>query len=77
MAAEEVLLKVFKVPTTRNIYLADMVGKMLDLIANNQIEYDKVEPKIRFLESVVKNMQDVDPMKKVLSTIIDTFRNEK
>lgn len=41
-------------PTTRNIYLADMVGKMLDLIANNQIEYDKVEPKIRFLESVVK-----------------------
>lgn len=54
-----------------------MVGKMLDLIANNQIEYDKVEPKIHFLESVVKNMQDVDPMKKVLCTIIDTFRNEK
>lgn len=76
-SAEEVLLKVFKVLTTRNIYLADMVGKMLDLIANNQIEYDKVEPKIRFLESVVKNMQDVDPMKKVLYTIIDTFRNEK
>ena len=38
-SAEEVLLKVFKVPTTRNIYLAKIVGEMLDKIAKDEIEY--------------------------------------
>lgn len=73
-SAEEVLLKVFKVPTTRNIYLAKIVGELLDGIAKGNIDYKIVAEKIHFLEEVVKNMNEVDPMKKIINTILDTYK---
>lgn len=76
-SAEEVLLKVFKVPTTRNIYLAKIVGEMLDKIAKGEIEYQEVADKVEFLEEVLPNMSDVDPMKKIITTIVNTFNHEK
>ena len=76
-SAEEVLLKVFKVPTTRNIYLAKIVGEMLDKIAKDEIEYQEVSYKVNFLEKVLPNMSDVDPMKKIITTIVNTFNHEK
>lgn len=75
-SAEEVLLKVFKVPTTRNIYLAKIVGDMLDRIAKGDIDYKEVAAKIDFLEEVMGNMNDVDPMKKIITTIVNTFMHE-
>lgn len=76
-SAEEVLLKVFKVPTTRNIYLAKIVGDMLDRIAKGDIDYQKVASKVQFLKEVMGNMSDVDPMKKIITTIVNTFKHEK
>lgn len=76
-SAEEVLLKVFKVPTTRNIYLAKIVGDMLDRIAKGDIDYQEVASKVQFLEEVLKNMSEVDPMKKIITTIVNTFKHEK
>lgn len=75
-SAEEVLLKVFKVPTARNVYLAKIVGGLLDNIANNTINKEKVVEQISFLKEVVSNMNDVDPMKKIILTIIDIFNND-
>ena len=76
-SAEEVLLKVFKVPTTRNIYLAKIVGDMLDRIAKGDIDYQEVSEKVQFLREVMGNMSEVDPMKKIITTIVNTFKNEK
>lgn len=76
-SAEEVLLKVFKVPTTRNIYLAKIVGDMLDRIAKGDIDYQEVSEKVQFLREVMGNMSEVDPMKKIITTIVNTFKHEK
>lgn len=76
-SAEEVLLKVFKVPTTRNIYLAKIVGDMLDRIAKGDIDYQEVASKVQFLRDVKENMSEVDPMKKIITTIVNTFKHEK
>lgn len=76
-SAEEVLLKVFKVSTTRNIYLAKIVGDMLDRIAKGDIDYQEVAYKVQFLKEVLGNMSDVDPMKKIITTIVNTFKHEK
>lgn len=76
-SADEVLLKVFKLSTTRNIYLADMVGYLLDGIAQGNLRSDDIKDKINFLSQVLCNMNDVDPMKKIISTIVKTYRDEK
>ena len=75
-SAEEVLLKVFKVPTTRNIYLAKIVGELLDGIAKGKTTRASVSDKIHFLEEVSLNMSEVDPMKKIINTIIKTYKYE-
>ena len=76
-SADEVLLKVFKLSTARNIYLADMVGHLLDGIAQGNLRSDDISDKINFLSQVLCNMNDVDPMKKIISTIVKTYRDEK
>lgn len=75
-SAEEVLLKVFKVPTTRNIYLAKIVGELLDGIAKGKTNRSSVSDKIHFLEEVSLNMSEVDPMKKIINTITKTYKYE-
>ena len=42
-------------------------------IAKNEIAISQVEKEARFLELVSKNLKDVDPMKKVIDTIIKSF----
>ena len=72
-SAEEVLLKVFNVPTTRNRYLAGIVGELMDGISNDTMKDEEVLGKISFLKEIVGNLNDIDPMKKIIETIIETF----
>lgn len=72
-SAEEVLLKVFKTATDRNKYLAEVVGTLLKNIGDNTITAKEVRAKVDFLESVSGNLSDVDPMKKIISSIIEGF----
>ena len=72
-SAEEVLLKVFKTATDRNKYLAEVVGTLLKNIGDNKITANEVRTQVDFLESVSGNLSDVDPMKKIISTIIEGF----
>ena len=72
-SAEEVLLKVFKTATDRNKYLAEVVGTLLKNIGDNTITSKEVRTQVDFLESVSGNLSDVDPMKKIISTIIEGF----
>lgn len=72
-SAEEVLLKVFNVPTTRNRYLAGIVGELMNGISNDTMKLEDVQNKVRFLKEIVGNLNDIDPMKKIIETIIETF----
>lgn len=72
-SAEEVLLKVFNVPTMRNRYLAGIVGELMNGISNDTMKMEDVQKKVCFLKEVVDNLNDIDPMKKIIETIIETF----
>ena len=72
-SAEEVLLKVFNVPTTRNRYLAEIVGELMNGISNDTMNLEDVQNKVCFLKEIVGNLNDIDPMKKIIETIIETF----
>lgn len=72
-SAEEVLLKVFNMPTTRNRYLANIVGELMNGISYDTMKEEEVLSKISFLKEIVGNLNDIDPMKKIIETIIETF----
>lgn len=72
-SAEEVLLKVFEMSTDRNRYLAEIVGKLMSKIGINDITIDEVKQEINFLRKVSNSLSEVDPMKKIIWTIINSF----
>jgi len=72
-SAEEVLLKVFGLPTTRNWYLAGIVGELMEGISNNTMNIQEVQSKVCFLKEIVGNLNNLDPMKKIIETIVETF----
>lgn len=74
-SAEEVLLKVFKMGTDRSIFLAKTVGDFLVSIGNDSIPVEEVKAKLVFLDQVSTYLSDVDPMKKVITSIIKEFNS--
>lgn len=70
---EEVLLKVFQMSTDRNRYLVEVVGVFIKKITDNDISLEKAKVELDFLKRVVVGLSDVDPMKKIISTIIEEF----
>ena len=74
-SAEEVLLKVFKMSTDRNRYLAEIVGTLLSDIAQKTISLQDAEKKVKFIKMVSGNLTDVDPMKKIILSIVSEFEN--
>ncbi len=74
-SAEEVLLKVFKMATDRNRYLAEIVGSLLSDIAQKTISLQDAEEKVKFIKMVSGNLTDVDPMKKIILSIVSEFEN--
>ena len=73
LSAEEMLFKVFHVPTTRNRYFASIFGKLMNGISYDTMKEKEVLGKISFLKEIVGNLNDIDPMKKIIETIIETF----
>lgn len=73
-SAEEVLLKVFKTATDRNRYFGERIGKLLEKMGNNSIKPDEVTDELKELQEISKHLSDIDPMKRILNTIIETYR---
>lgn len=69
-SSEEVLLKVFKMSTDRSRYLAEMISNLLENIDNRAISDSKLKKDLAFLQEVSKYLSDVDPMKRVIKTIV-------
>ena len=73
-SSEEVLLKVFRTATDRNRYFGERIAKLLEQMGNNQISPDEVSDELSDLQEISWHLSDVDPMKKVLNTIIGAYR---
>lgn len=72
-SAEQILLQVFHTSTDRNIYFADIVGKLLERIKDNNIARGEVEKELAFIKKVSEHLHDNDPMKTISKTILDEF----
>lgn len=73
-SAEEVLLKVFKTATDRNRYFGERIGKLLEKMGNNTISPEEVKAELKDLKEISMHLSDIDPMKMILNTIIETYR---
>lgn len=73
-SAEEVLLKVFKTATDRNRYFGERIGKLLEKMGNNSIRPKEVVNELKELQEISRHLSDIDPMKKILNTIVETYK---
>lgn len=73
-SAEEVLLKVFKTATDRNRYFGERIGKLLEQMGNNTISPKEVREELKELQEISMHLSDIDPMKTILNTIVETYK---
>ena len=73
-SAEEVLLKVFKTATDRNRYFGERIGRLLEQMGNNSIKPIEVADELKELQEISRHLSDIDPMKKILNTIVDAYK---
>lgn len=73
-SAEEVLLKVFRTATDRNRYFGERIGKLLEKMGNNTIKPDEVTDELKDLQEISMHLSDIDPMKMILNTIVETYK---
>ena len=73
-SAEEVLLKVFKTATDRNRYFGERIGKLLEEMGNNTISPEEVAGELSELQEISMHLSDIDPMKMILNTIVETYK---
>lgn len=82
-SAEEILLEIFDVPTTRNLFIYEKVGEILDMIALRDTNQSAV-PQNQFVEEVsnrIKHLQDKgidklskeDPLKEVIEKLVSKY----
>ena len=73
-SAEEVLLKVFKTATDRNRYFGERIGKLLEQMGNNSISPKEVGEELKDLQEISMHLSNIDPMKTILNTIVETYK---
>jgi predicted ATPase len=73
-SAEEILLNIFKVSTSRNYFVAEKLGLILDFIADPKSTAESIKDKFYELEiDKLKNLSNEDPLKVVYDTIIKEY----
>jgi predicted ATP-dependent endonuclease of OLD family len=73
-SAEQVLLDIFEVPTTRNRYIADKIGKILQLIAKKTDDRETITKKVNELvELNLNNLSSNDPLYPIWKKILDKY----
>ncbi len=71
MSAEDVLLNIFDMPSTRNYYLGAIVTESLELLAEGKKDsnrYRELKSKIR---QVQPNLKKIDPLYEVISKLLE------
>jgi predicted ATPase len=74
-SAENILYKVFGVPSNRNYYLAEYIDNLLEEISLGN--YNKVLENKDKLISLSRNLSDIDPFKEVIEKILELPSNKE
>lgn len=70
-SAEQILLDIFEVATTRNYFIAERVGKILHALSQPNFNRESVLSEIRDLQSInIENLNDNDPMKMAIQKLL-------
>ncbi len=74
-SAEQILLNVFKVPTTRNFYVSDKVGEILELISKETRDDNLIAEKVQELrDHNLDKLSNEDPLKDVVVKLMERYR---
>lgn len=71
-SAEQILLEIFEVPTTRNVYLTDEITKIITLLSKKKLtikQKENLKKRIAWLKKINLNLKAIDPLKEVVSAI--------
>ena len=70
-SAEDILLDVFKTPSTRNYYLSQRISRMLELIADKQNETEEYRQLRKQVIPFYDVLKDTDPLKDIIALLKD------
>lgn len=76
-SAEDILLNVFKVPSSRNYYLAQKVSKILELIASMKGETIECKKQFEEIMPFYNLLKDNDPLKEIILLIKKSISYDK
>jgi predicted ATPase len=74
-SAEQVLLDVFNVATSRNYYLNNLLSDILELMADENSSNDVIKQKIRYLRTLNLNLNIEDPMTEIVEALFKKLDN--
>lgn len=69
MSAEDILLNIFDMPSTRNYYLSAIVTELLQLLADGQKHSDRYHDLCLKVKKVLPNLKPIDPLYDVISKL--------
>lgn len=69
-SAEDVLLNIFGLPTSRNYYLSQVVTEALEILASEKKDKEKFNKIKSELVKIVDLLKEYDPLKKVIQLVI-------
>lgn len=72
-SAEDILLNVFNVPTTRNYYLSQLVSKALTIIKDNNYKTKEFSHIIKKLSDIEPHIKTDDPLKDIVDSIVRLY----
>lgn len=74
MSAEDVLLNIFDMPSTRNYYLGAIVTELLELLAEGKKGTDRYIELRRKVQKVLPNLKRIDPLYEVICKLVELGR---
>ena len=74
-SAEDVLYNIFDVTSTRNFYVAEEVGKILNEISKQEINKNRIKNKLNDLSKIKKSLKQNDPLLSLIVKIENEFAN--
>lgn len=73
-SAEEVLLEVFQVPTTRNHFVSEKIGEILDEIANPKKNINLIKRYVKeLIDNNIHKLSYQDPLKEIIDKLIEKY----
>ncbi|MEL3926395.1 AAA family ATPase [Aeromonas enteropelogenes] len=75
-AAEDILLNVFGMPSTRNYYLSQQVTEALEIVASGKKNSPRYKELINKFEVYLPNLKKIDPLYEVLKKLVELGVND-